>query len=70
MFQAPRTGDRSARRRARDMEWPLDADLEFHTSLPTLNGREWISYVARFKDGRVEWIRRRKEALKVATPEP
>jgi hypothetical protein len=47
---------------ARDMEWPLDQDLEFHTQVQTPNGREWISYVAHFRNGRVEWITRQEEA--------
>jgi len=54
---------------ARDMEWPLDAELEFHTSLSTPQGREWISYVARFQDGRVQSIRRSQQAQQVPTPE-
>jgi hypothetical protein len=53
---------------ARDMEWPLGAELEFHTSLATPQGREWISYVARFEDGRVESIRRNQQAQQVPTP--
>lgn len=54
---------------ARDMEWPLAAELEFHTSVSTPQGREWISYVARFQDGRVESIRRSQQAQQVPTPE-
>lgn len=55
---------------ARDMEWPLDQDLEFHTDVQTPNGREWISYVARFRNGRVEWIRRQERALEAPRTEP
>jgi hypothetical protein len=39
-----------------EVEWRLHGDIRFYTSVKTENP-SWIEYVARFTNGRVEWIR-------------
>jgi hypothetical protein len=41
-----------------DVEWPIHGDITFYTSVE----KTWIEYVARFTDGRIEWIRPIEEA--------
>jgi len=43
----------------RDLEWPVHGDVRIYESLEATGGRrQWIEYVVRFTDGRVQSVRR------------
>lgn len=50
----------------REIEWPHHGDLRIYTSIKTDGDTEWVEYVVRFTQDRVEWIR----PLKEMPPEP
>jgi hypothetical protein len=50
----------------REIEWPLHGDLRIYTSVRTAEDSEWVEYVVRFTQDRVEWIR----PLNEMPPEP
>jgi len=52
-----RRAGRAEKGLARDMEWPYHGDVRIYRTNPK-NDREFIEYVVRFSNGRVEWIRR------------
>lgn len=54
---------------ARDVEWPYHGDVRFYDVDPEKD-RGLIEYVARFIDGRVEWIRRLDEETRVLLEAP
>jgi hypothetical protein len=45
--------------RARAVDWPIHGDLRMYDSIerPGREG-EWVEYLVRFTDGRVQWVRR------------
>ncbi len=52
-----RRGRLGSRGLSRNIEWPFDREVRIYKLDPE-NDREFIEYVVRFTDGRVEWIRR------------